>query len=389
MNAQSSTGIFTRGFIIGTAINFLLFLNYFILMTTMASYCMMSYTDDTSIAGLSASIFIVGALIARFIGGPLIDRIGRKRILVTSTLLITLLSACYLASFSLFTLMILRTLHGFCYGIAQTTITAVVTDLVPDEHKGEGIGYYMLSVTLGSAIGPFIGIFIIEHASFTVLFLTALGIGLLCFLCSLTVKSRKKPPAAVLALHLSPDTFLERKALPISTVVAFTYLAYGSLVTYLSAYATMLDLVVAASFFFIVYSLAMFITRPFTGKLFDKRGDLPVMISGFVSFVIGMAILSQATTAATLLISAAFCGYGVGSLQPSGLTLAIQRSPAERITIANSTYFIFLDIAIGIAPLALGWTIPFIGYRGMFLALIGVLAFAALLYGVFRKKHLL
>lgn len=389
MSTQSSTGIFTRGFVIGTAINFLLFLNYFILMTTMASYCMVSYTNDTSIAGLCASIFIVGALVARFVGGPLIDRIGRKRILVVSTLLIALLSACYLVSFSLTTLMATRALHGFCYGIAQTTITAVVTDLVPDEHKGEGIGYYMLSTTLGSAIGPFIGIFIIEHASFTILFLTALGIGIACFLLSLTVKSRKKPPSAALSLHLSPDTFLERKALPISTVVACTYLAYGSLVTYLSAYATMLDLVVAASFFFIVYSATMFITRPFTGKLFDKRGDLPVMISGFISFVIGMALLSQTNSGLTLLMSAAFCGYGVGSLQPSGLTLAIQHSPAERITIANSTYFIFLDIAIGIAPLALGWTISLIGYRGMFLVLIGVLAFAALLYGVFRKKKLL
>lgn len=389
MGTKSSTGIFTRGFVIGTAINFLLFLNYFLLMTTMASYCMESYTSDTSISGLCASIFIVGALIARFVGGPLIDRIGRKRILMVSTLLIALFSACYLFSFNLVTLIVLRTLHGLCYGIAQTTITAVVTDLVPEEHKGEGIGYYMLSTTLGSAAGPFIGIFIIEHASFTVLFLTALGIGIACFVGSLTVKSRKKPPSAVLTLNLTPDTFLERKALPISIVVACTYLAYGSLVTYLSAYATMLDLVAAASFFFVVYSATMFISRPFTGKLFDKRGDLPVMMSGFISFVIGMAVLSQATTSATLLISAVFCGYGVGVLQPSGLTLAIQHSPAERITIANSTYFIFLDIAIGIAPLVLGWTIPLIGYQGMFLSLIGVLAFAALLYGIFRKKKLL
>ena len=63
-----------------------------------------------------------------------------------------------------------RVLHGFFYGLAQTTVTSLTTESIPDAHKGEGIGYYMLSVTVGSAIGPFLGTTLMHGPGFTVMF---------------------------------------------------------------------------------------------------------------------------------------------------------------------------------------------------------------------------
>ena len=40
--------------------------------------------------------------------------------------------------------------------------------------NGEGIGYFALSMTLATAIGPFIGIFILEHFSFNIIFIFCL-----------------------------------------------------------------------------------------------------------------------------------------------------------------------------------------------------------------------
>ena len=50
-------------------------------------------------------------------------------------------------------LFVLRFLHGFAFGACSTSIGTIVTALVPDDRKGEGVGYYMLSVTLGAAVG--------------------------------------------------------------------------------------------------------------------------------------------------------------------------------------------------------------------------------------------
>ena len=51
----------------------------------------------------------------------------------------------------------LRLLHGIAYGACSTTIGTIVTALVPDSRKGEGVGYYMLSVTLGRGHRPLPG----------------------------------------------------------------------------------------------------------------------------------------------------------------------------------------------------------------------------------------
>lgn len=66
-------------------------------------------------------------------------------------------------------------------------------------------------------------------------------------------------------------SLFEVKALSISLICAGIYFCYSSIIAFLTPYAEVLDLQEAASFFFIVYSLAILITRPFTGKFFDSR----------------------------------------------------------------------------------------------------------------------
>ena len=288
----------------------------------------------------------------------------------------------------------LRILHGFFYGIAQTTVTAIVTELVPESRKGEGIGYYMLSSTIGSAIGPFLGMALMQWAGFNLLFVVCSAVAAASFLCAMVIRQPKKADKWAAASdrakrpHLSLSSFVEPTALPISTVMGVAYLAYGAVITYLSAFASSAGFMTAASLFFVVYSLAMMVCRPFTGRYFDRHGDLLVMLGGLAAFMIGMALLSQSYSGAVMLLAACFIGFGIGAIQPSGLTLAVQKAPDEHLTVVNSTYFMFLDIAIGLCPVLLGWTVDVIGYRGLFLALVAVVGFSLVLYLVFRKRHM-
>ena len=69
-----------------------------------------------------------------------------------------------------------------------------------------------------------------------------------------------------------------------------------------------------------------------------------------------------------MLLSGACIGAGIGVLQSCGLTIAVQASPEEHVGLANSTYYIFMDIAVGFGPTVLGLLQPFTGYRGMYVA---------------------
>lgn len=403
---KGAPAIFTGPFIIGTLVNFLLYVNYYTLMVVMASYCLSAYNADLSVAGFAASIFIVGALIARFLAGAFIDRIGRKRALAISALVETLFSASYLlgGGMGIIVLFAIRTIHGFFYGIAQSTVTTIVTDLVPDERKGEGIGYFTVSAAVGSAIGPFLGMALMQYLGFTVLFLICTAVAAVSFIGALLVREPKKtaspldeyPRSTTAQTAARPPRhkvtirdFIEISALPISIAVAIPHLAYGAVITYLSAFAIAEGFLSAAAFFFVVYSLVMMVCRPFTGRMFDRRGDFGVMILGFATFMGGLLLLSQAHGDIAVLIAGGLLGMGIGAMMPCGLTLAVQKAPDDHLAVTNTTYYIFIDVAIGAAPLLFGWLIPAIGYRGLYLSLVGAVAIGLVLYLIFRKKKML
>ena len=83
-------------------------------------------------------------------------------------------------------------------------------------------------------------------------------------------------------------------ALRISLVSFFFALVYASIVSFVSVYAEELQLTEVASYFFIVYVIALLISRPFTGKWFDQYGANVIMIPSIISFALGMFLLSQA-----------------------------------------------------------------------------------------------
>ena len=63
-------------------------------------------------------------------------------------------------------LLILRLVHGLGFGIAATASGTLAGAIVPSSRRGEGIGYYALSVTLSSAVGPFLSMFLYRTSGF-------------------------------------------------------------------------------------------------------------------------------------------------------------------------------------------------------------------------------
>lgn len=374
--------IFSKHFLAGTFANFFVYIQYYVLIVTITTFAKDSYGASISSAGFAASVFILGALVARFLSPIVMKALGRRRTMLSGLALIVALCLAYLVSNSLPTLLVLRALHGFAYGISQTAITSLVTSRIPIAHHGEGIGYFMLSITVGSAIGPFIGTASMNLLSFQTLFLICAGISAAALLFAFAMGAEPK-----LAEHIeepkkkiSLSTFIEPGALPISLVTALIYFGYGTVLTYLNSYATELDLVKAAGAFFIVYAVVMFIIRPFTGRLFDERGDTVVMVPGYAAVAVALAVLAFASNSFILLLSAALLGAGIGATQPAGLALAIKNSPKGHLDVANSTYFVFMDAAIGVCPLVLGWMVPAFGYRGLYWAVTAIAALALLAY---------
>ncbi|MEJ7480351.1 MFS transporter, partial [Staphylococcus pasteuri] len=85
-----------------------------------------------------------------------------------------------------------------------------------------------------------------------------------------------------------------------------------------------------------------------------------------LSFAIGLAILSIVSSPFLLLLSAAFIGFGYGTIVPTAQAIAIQQSPTSKMGLATSTFYIFVDFGAGMGPFILGLLIPFMGYRYLY-----------------------
>ena len=409
MSAATQARLWTKDFTLGTAVNFLLMVNYYGLMVVVADYAMKTYDAPAATAGLAASIFIIGALAARLVSGRIMDKVGRKRLLVMGAIGEVVFSVLYLAGLGFAPLFAIRLLHGFAYGVCSTTIGTIVTALVPDSRKGEGVGYYMLSVTLGAAIGPFLGMFLSQTAGFFPLFVTTAAVAGLSLLAAAQLKvpeAAQESDADIeeAAEEIARDerderagdfrvprfdlgNYLESSVLPIGAVCALLFFCYSSLLAFLTPFAAESGLEQPASFFFVVYAVATFVTRPFTGKLFDREGDRVVMVPAFIAFIVGMGLLATVYRPAAMLVAAALLGFGVGTVQASGLALAVRIAPDDRLGLANSTFYILLDVGVGLGPLLLGLVQPVLGFRGLFeaMSLVAIVALAAYLF--VSRKH--
>ncbi|MBS8266343.1 MFS transporter [Mesobacillus boroniphilus] len=380
--------LWTRDFVSISLVNFVMMLSMYLLIVTMASYAIDTYDASSSMAGLASSIFIIGVLSARLYAGKEIARIGSKKMLIGGILFFVLITALYLIPSNIYVLLIVRFLHGIGIGFAATATGTIVAQVVPKSRKGEGISYFSLSVILSTAIGPLIGLPMINEFGYESMFIFSLVVGISCLPIALTVKEPVVDYQAQggKSQGFSLANYLEPNALPASIVMFVIALAYSGTLSFIASFAKEAGLIEAGSMYFFVYAMAVLFSRPFTGKLMDAKGANSVVYPALLAFAAGMYVLSQANSTVVFLLGAALIGLGYGNFQSVAQTIAIKMTPPHRMGLATSTFFIMMDIGIGVGPFLLGYMIPDYGYRGLYLAMVPLIIIGVIIYYALHGK---
>ena len=166
MTEQTPTKLLNKGFISITVINFIVYLVYYLLMVIIAVIAQDSLHATLGQAGLASGIYIIGTLLARLLMGKKLELVGRKAVLRYGSLFYLATTIAYLFIPGIGVLYGVRLLNGFAYGTVSTATNAIVTAYIPQSKNGEGINYYGLSTSLAAAIGPFIGMILLNLTNF-------------------------------------------------------------------------------------------------------------------------------------------------------------------------------------------------------------------------------
>ena len=351
--------LFTRNFVLCTVINFFFTMFFFMFFTGMSSFSMDVLGADSTLAGLTASIFIAGDLISRLIFGGRLDAIGKKRIAVGFLFAGTLLSFQYNFADSVTEVLILRFAHGLTYGAMASAVSAIVAEALPFRRRGEGMGYFTLSFSLGSAIGPFLCMYLQDSGTYADIFNIGVASSLLALVFALFLEDDGREPAET----RSKGSFFEPSALPLSLIAFVFYLSYSGVLSFISPYGEAIGLHTYAVYFFVVLSTATLICRMFLSRIYDSKGENVALIPMFVMFIVGMAIFSTTGNGWMLLAAAFLMGFNVAQLNSVGQAVLVREAPKKRIAAAISMFSVFLDLAYAVGPVANGQLIGDFGYR--------------------------
>lgn len=380
--------LWNRNFLAICLSSFFIFMTFYILAVTLPTFVLEHLRGGQQEIGLVTTTFVIAAVIFRPLTGKWLDEWDRKKLLVLSLVLYTACCLLYFTVTSMGMLLLLRLVQGAGFGIASTAASAIAADTVPSERKGEGIGYFSLFMSLAMVIGPFLGLTVIAAHDFSVLFGFIAAFSTLAFAFGILTRIPVRPKLEITGNPWHWSRFIEARAIPISIAGCVLAFSYGAISTFLSVYAKELELPQYASYFFMVFAAMILISRPFTGRMFDRLGEHVLVYPGIVLFVVGMVGLSQAHSPLIFLLSAGILGLGFGALLPSFQTIAIRSAPAHRSGLATGTYFVLFDTGYALGSYILGMIASYTSYHTMYLIGGLIVAFTILIYyGLHHKPQ--
>lgn len=297
--------------------------------------------------GLIISLFTISAGISRPFSGKLADKIGRKKVMIVGVVVSFVISLLYPLTISVLFFLFLRFLHGFSTGFTPTGATALVTDLLPPDKRGQGMGIWGTFISLGIGVGQSLGSYISMQVGIENLFLFSAGAAaissILIVFVGETLQEKQRFHPRLLKVKWN-DVF-EPTVLPPAIVTFLTAPASGIIFVLTPDMSGFMD-ISNKGWFFGFYVISTILIRLFTGKLSDKIGRRQTLLIGVIFLIISMFLIGISTEIVGYTISSIVFGIATGISSPTLFAYTADLSPTHRRGVGAGTMFIALEFGI-------------------------------------------
>ena len=160
---------------------------------------------STSFAGLLGLPFALFGILARTTGGYLMDRFGRRIIMILGPLLMGIASLLFLLLPFAPLMLLFRGLHGAGFSIGQAGSSTATIDVTPQEKSSLGVGIFWVSTALAIAVAGWLIEILGSGGTYDRIFYFSFAFGvlgaILAFLCRY---EEGKPPVVREPQEVSP-----------------------------------------------------------------------------------------------------------------------------------------------------------------------------------------
>jgi len=361
--ASTAPSLFSRSFLFICLATGCFYLSFYFILPVMPLY-VASLGGTSSQIGLIIGLFATMAMLMRPPAGWLIDTRGTRPILLIGMAIFLLASVGYIATRSVEPILALRLFHGVGMGLFPTAATVVIAELAPPARRGEAMGWFGITNSLGLIVGPIVGPAVAAHLGFPALFLLAASVAGLGLGCIWLVAPGDRP-AKPSRLPRPGDFFSQAAVLP-SLILLLLYVPYGMVVAFIPLVAKARGLE-NPGLFYAVFAVAMLLVRAKAGEISDRIGRAAVILPGMIVTGASLLVLGVTTGAGGVLVGGAILGLGFGSAQPALMALTTDRvGPSERGK-AMGTFYTAWELGIASGAAGAGWLLNVTDFATLFL----------------------
>ena len=353
-----SDPLFTPRFFVMCGFTFTVFLSVFQLLPT-APFHIIDLGGSTFASGLFLGFLTYSSALSAPLTGAFADRIGPRRVLLTSSVAITIFSIVYAVLADHRWMLAIVIVHGIFWSGLLSASAAYMTNLLPERRRAEGIGYWGLSTVAALAVAPTIGFWIYRRGW---LWLCIVSAALNIMMAAIAWFLKEQPVAAA---HERTGGLLEWRVLALSVTLFLYSFGYGGITSFTALYAEA-NQITPKAIYLTTLAIVILMIRPMAGRLGDRFGYRRVFIPCLVLITAGLTCLAFGGSRWLLISSAILFGTGFGTAYPVYVGYVMQDVSSARRGAAFGAILAAFDTGVGTGSTSIGWLIQHHGFRTAF-----------------------
>ena len=329
-------------------------------------------------ATLGASVSQVGFIVAVYSyvaalllipSGKLSDKVGPQKFLVMSLVVFALGPLLYCLVTKAEHLILVRTFHGLAPAFFSPTGFALAIGLAPGGKKGEALGWYTMSLHLGHMAGPITGGFVFTQFGYHAAFYGCSAVAVLCLLLVLIRIEAFRLQQTARVTEGSIWSWLKQRPVLGCLLTQFVMgFGMGNIAVYLPLYCQRIGVAgVGAGVIITVLFACSSVSRAPAGKLSDRTGGRPLILSGVIIATLAVAFISQFESLSYLVLTGIFFGLGMGIASTALFALTAEASSADLMGLSMGITAFCFHLGLAIGPTSMGYVAEATSFGTMFL----------------------
>lgn len=343
---------------------------------------------SAALMGLVGGMMNLVSLFCRPLAGNLADRISKYKLSFIGAVFMTLACVGYIFAPNEAVVVIARIINGFGFACCSVCMATWMSDMLPKDKIGSGMGFYGTMNALAMAVAPAIGVSAYQTFGYRASFVIALVFSVAIIAVIQFIGDRGEPEKEPVSTDEEQKRIelIDVKVIPIALIIMLFAIPYCATQSFLVTYTETRGLHIFVSLFFPAYAVVLIVLRLSLRNLFDKLPFQVFLLAGIVSELMAILLLTLMNNNVIMILASCFLAGGYGVMSSVCQSTAILLAGKGKRGLANSTYYIGLDLGMTLGPFIGGILYGGLDIKWFYPVLMMTMPLAGAVYCFNRKK---